>query len=78
LTKEVAPFQFRDVNGQGQVAFKKDGEAPLRLMIDFPFMVFDKVPWYQHDWFKKQVLARESIIGGFGPRRFVPCRANCW
>lgn len=60
--REVAPLRFRDVNGQDQVAFKKDGEAPLRLIIDFPFMVFDKVPWYQHSWFNLTIAIGSLAI----------------
>ncbi len=60
--KEVAPLRFRDVNGQDQVAFRKDGASPLRLIIDFPFMVFDKVPWYQHTWFNLTVVIGSLVI----------------
>jgi hypothetical protein len=60
--KEVAPLRFRDVNGQDRVAFRKDGASPLRLIIDFPFMVFDKVPWYQQTWFNLTVVIGSLAI----------------
>lgn len=60
--KEVAPLRFRDVNGQDQVAFRKDGESSLRLIIDFPFMVFDKVPWYQQSWFVLTIVIGSLVI----------------
>ena len=45
---EIAPLMFRDVNGQDRVAFKRDDSGNLVAVIDFPFMVFEKAPWYQN------------------------------
>jgi len=39
---------FRDVNGQDRIGFKRDESGNLVAVIDFPFMVFQKSPWYQN------------------------------
>jgi CubicO group peptidase (beta-lactamase class C family) len=40
--KEVGPLLFRAVNDQDQFAFKRTDSGDLRMVIDYPFMVFDK------------------------------------
>lgn len=46
--KEIGPLLFREENGQDKIAFKHDDEGNLVLVIDFPFMVFQRSPWYQN------------------------------
>lgn len=43
--REIAPLMFREVNGQDRVAFKRDASEQLVMVIDFPFMVFERTPW---------------------------------
>lgn len=44
--EEIGPLMFRAVNGQDRVGFKKDEAGNLVLVIDFPFFVFQRTPWY--------------------------------
>src|SRR5208283_3871991 len=37
---------FRNVNGQDRIGFKHDSSGNLVAVIDFPFMVFQRSPWY--------------------------------
>jgi hypothetical protein len=41
--REVGPMLFRDVDGQGKLAFVKDAKGHFICYIDFPFMVFQKI-----------------------------------
>jgi CubicO group peptidase (beta-lactamase class C family) len=59
--REVAPFVFRNVNGQDRVAFVKDPAGGMRMGVDYPFMVFDKAPWNE-SWMFNNVL----IFGSLG------------
>jgi CubicO group peptidase (beta-lactamase class C family) len=44
--EEIGPLMFRAVNGQERVGFKHDDAGNLVLVIDFPFFVFQRSPWY--------------------------------
>jgi CubicO group peptidase (beta-lactamase class C family) len=44
--REIGPLMFLDVNGQDRLGFKRDNSGNLVAVIDFPFMVFQKSPWY--------------------------------
>lgn len=44
--EEIGPLMFRAVNGQDRVGFKRDDAGNLVLVIDFPFFVFQRSPWY--------------------------------
>ncbi len=46
--REIAPLMFRDVNEQSRIGFKRDSSGNLVAVIDFPFMVFQKSPWYEN------------------------------
>jgi CubicO group peptidase (beta-lactamase class C family) len=50
--REIKPFAFRETNGQELVVFHqpKDG-APMRLIVRFPFFVFDRVSFYESSRF---------------------------
>ena len=46
--RAIGPLMFRDVNGQDRIGFKRDNSGNLVAVIDFPFMVFQKSPWYEN------------------------------
>ena len=54
--REVAPLVFRNVNGWERVAFRKDSNGRMRMAVDYPFMVFDKAPWYEAKIFNRVIL----------------------
>lgn len=39
----VAPMTFRDENGQDRVMFKKDESGKITMLLDYPFMTFERV-----------------------------------
>ncbi|MBZ5601642.1 MAG: beta-lactamase family protein [Acidobacteriia bacterium] len=54
--REVAPLVFRQENGQDRVAFRKDSSGRMIMGVDFPFMVFEKTPWYESGPFNKAII----------------------
>jgi CubicO group peptidase (beta-lactamase class C family) len=46
--REITPLLYREVNGQDLLGFKRDDDGNLVAVIDFPFMVFQKAPWYEN------------------------------
>lgn len=56
--REIGPMMFRDVNDQDRLAFKRDSSGNLVGVIDFPFMVVQRAPWY-----KNSALQLPLIIG---------------
>jgi CubicO group peptidase (beta-lactamase class C family) len=44
---EIAPLVYREVDGQGKLAFRRDESGRMQLSIDYPFMVFQRVGWLQ-------------------------------
>jgi hypothetical protein len=54
--REFAPLEFREVNGQDKLAFKRDADGTLVAVIDFPFMVFHKAAWYENGAFQLPLL----------------------
>jgi CubicO group peptidase (beta-lactamase class C family) len=54
--REIGPLMFRDVNGQSRVAFKRDDSGRLVLVIDYPFMVFQRASWYRSSTFNLVVI----------------------
>ena len=44
--EEIGPLMFRAVDDQDQVGFKHDDAGNLVMVIDFPFFVFERAPWY--------------------------------
>lgn len=54
--REIGPLLFRDVNGQNRIAFKRDDSGRLILVIDYPFMVFQRASWYQSSTFNLVVI----------------------
>jgi hypothetical protein len=60
--KEIAPLMFRDVNGQARIAFKRDDSGRLLMAIDYPFMVFQKSPWYLNSALQTTLIIGAVII----------------
>jgi CubicO group peptidase (beta-lactamase class C family) len=60
--REIAPLMFRDVNGQDRIAFKRDDTGNLVLVIDFPFMVFQKARWYQNSLLNMPLIVGALVI----------------
>lgn len=52
----VAPMTFRDVNGQDTVIFKPDDEGRMQLIIQYPFMVFKRVGFFENSGILLPVL----------------------
>ncbi|HUF04407.1 MAG TPA: serine hydrolase [Aridibacter sp.] len=46
--KAVAPMTFRDVNGQDTIIFKPDDEGTMQLIMQYPFMVFKRVGFFEN------------------------------
>ena len=55
--REVCPLLFREVNGQDQLSFKRDDSGHIVMAIDFPFMVFQRAPWYRSSTLNMVVIA---------------------
>ena len=49
--REIAPLVFREVDGQALLAFRRGDHGRLEFAIDFPVFVFQRVPWYENQWF---------------------------
>ena len=60
--REIAPLMFRDVNSQDRVGFKRDNSGNLVAVIDFPFMVFEKAPWYENSSFQVPLIFASLVI----------------
>jgi CubicO group peptidase (beta-lactamase class C family) len=54
--REIGPLTFREVSGQSRIAFKRDDSGRLVLVIDYPFMVFQRASWYQSSAFNLVVI----------------------
>ena len=55
--QESAPLQYREVDGQDRLAFKKDASGQLRLITDFPAIIYLRAHWYENK------LVNEIILG---------------
>ena len=61
--REIGPLMFRDVNGQDRIAFKPDNSGNMVEVIDFPFMVFQKAPWYENSvWQVPLIIGSLAVI----------------
>ena len=60
--REIAPLEYRDVNDQDRIAFKKDDSGNLVGVIDFPFMVFQKTTWYHNSAFQLPLIVVSLVI----------------
>lgn len=55
--REIAPLVYRDINGQDRVAFQKDSSGRLELRVNFPAVIYQRVPWYNSKKFNTFLLA---------------------
>ena len=46
--REIAPLTFRDVNGQDSLIFKPDADGRMQMVLPYPFMVFQRVGFWQN------------------------------
>ncbi len=60
--REVGPMMFRDVNDQDRLAFKRDSSGNLVGVIDFPFMVAQKAPWYESSGLQLPLIICSLIV----------------
>jgi CubicO group peptidase (beta-lactamase class C family) len=60
--KEISPLMFRELSGQDRIAFKRDDAGRLILVIDFPFMVFQKSFWYQNSAFNLPLIVGSLAV----------------
>jgi CubicO group peptidase (beta-lactamase class C family) len=49
--QEIGPLMFREVYGQGRVAFKRGDAGQLVMVIDYPFFVFQRSPGAENGTF---------------------------
>jgi CubicO group peptidase (beta-lactamase class C family) len=54
--EEIEPFLYREVHGQGKVAFKKDSDGNWQFQMDYPFFVFQKVGLFKNKYFNYALL----------------------
>jgi len=60
--REVGPLHFREEGGQEQIAFKRDDTGRMVLVIDFPFFVFQRTPWYESKGFVMTVVGGSAVV----------------
>lgn len=62
--ERIAPMTFRDVNGQDRVMFKKDENGKITMLLDFPFMTFERVGLARNSKIMLPVLVISLVIMG--------------
>jgi CubicO group peptidase (beta-lactamase class C family) len=60
--REIAPLVYREVGGQDRLAFKREASGRMRLVIDYPFMVFQKTRWYENGSFNFALVVGASAV----------------
>jgi hypothetical protein len=50
------------VNGQDRVGFKRDDTGRMILVIDFPFMVFQRATWYENSGLNLPILIFSVVV----------------
>jgi hypothetical protein len=60
--KEIGPMLFREMYGQDQIGFKKDDAGRWVLVIDYPFMVFQKSPWNLNSALNLPIIVASMVI----------------
>lgn len=60
--REIGPMMFRDVNDQDRLAFKRDSSGNLVGVIDFPFMVVQRAPWYANSALQLPLIIGSLIV----------------
>ncbi|MGB7070471.1 MAG: serine hydrolase domain-containing protein [Pyrinomonadaceae bacterium] len=60
--QEVAPMTFRDVNGQNTLIFKPDANGNMQIVLPYPFMVFQRVGFWENSSILMPVLVISLLI----------------
>ena len=60
--REIAPMTFQEVDGQDKLIFKPDENNQLRMIIPFPFMVYQKVGLWDNSRILMPVLEISLFI----------------
>lgn len=60
--RQIAPSLYRDINDQDLIGFKRDSSNNPVLVIDFPFMVFQKSPVYENGALNIPVIIGSLVI----------------
>jgi CubicO group peptidase (beta-lactamase class C family) len=60
--QEIASLQYQEVGGQGRLAFIKDASGRLRLITDFPAIVYPRAHWYEKKAANEAVIAVAAAI----------------
>lgn len=59
--QEIGPLLYRDVNGQDEIAFNRDGDQFVFVVAPNVF-VFERVPWFLSKTFNLSVIAGVVVI----------------
>lgn len=60
--EEIGPLVYRAVDGQSRIAFQPDYKGVLRISVDYPFMVFDRVSLVNSKSFNLPLLIAVPIV----------------
>jgi hypothetical protein len=60
--REIAPLVYQEVDGQDRIAFVREPSGRMRMIIDYPFMVFQKTRWYENSGFNFVLLGAVSAV----------------
>jgi CubicO group peptidase (beta-lactamase class C family) len=76
--REVEPLVYRAIDGQARVAFLKRPNGTIEFIDDYPYRVFQRVPWYENDTLNVYVIrgaaavfAATLLLGPFMRRRIA-------
>jgi CubicO group peptidase (beta-lactamase class C family) len=59
---EIGHLLFREVDGQDRIGFKPEESGRMRMVIDYPFMVFQKTRWYEDSAFNMMLAAGACAV----------------
>ena len=54
--EEIAPFQYREVHGEEEVAFKKDSQGRWQFQVEIPVFIFQQTGLLENKYFNFVVL----------------------
>jgi CubicO group peptidase (beta-lactamase class C family) len=60
--EEISPMVYRAQGSQDLVAFSRNSDGRMRMSVDFPFMVFDRVSWINGKWFNMFLVCFVPIV----------------
>jgi hypothetical protein len=60
--REIAPLLYQEVDGQDRIAFVREPSGRMRMVIDYPFMVFQKTRWYENSVFNLALFAAACAV----------------